>query len=180
MTLRPPRSIYHRSIDWCTSIVKTFIISFWKPFCWFESLWPVQCDVAIGSQTCSMKTFIFIKSHLCCIHVPVRHRSFVPQRLSYEIALNVQMRYRNEVAFVFLGDFHIKSHWCPNAMSPSGRSYVFWWLSYKVVFMSHSYPRAISQLGRSCAPRRLSYKVASMSKCDIAMRSHLCSTATFI
>ena len=86
----------------------------------------------------------------------MRHRSFVPQRLSYEIALNVQMRYRNEVAFVFLGDFHIKSHSCRNAMSKLDRSCVTLRLSDK---------------SRIHVPMRHRIEVANGSHCDVTWRS---------
>ena len=71
----------------------------------------------------------------------------------YESRIYTPMRCRNQVAAVFHGDFHTKSHSCPYGMS---------------------------QLGRSCVLWRLSYKVAFMSQCNMAIRSQLCPPATFI
>ena len=110
------------------------------------------------------------------------------------------MRCRNEVAVMFHGDFHIKSQWCPNAMSQSGRSCVPWQLSDKsrihvalrcrnkiaVVslddfqIMSHSCRNATSHWGRRRVALRCHLAIYLRPMCDVAARSHSCPLATFI
>ena len=110
------------------------------------------------------------------------------------------MRYRNEVAFVFHGDFHIKSHWCHTAISQSGRSFVPRRLLDKsrihvpvrcrnkiaVVtlddfqIMSHSCPNATSHRGRKRVALRCHLAIYLRPMCDVAAMSHSCPLATLI